>query len=48
VPLKEILALLAKVGYKGPVTAEVFAGRLDTDEAAFLRMTADRLWRIMP
>jgi len=48
VPLKESLALLAASGYKGPVTAEVFAGPADTDEAAFLRTTAERLKKIMP
>jgi len=48
VPLKESLALLARLGYKGPVTAEVFAGPADTDEPAFLRTTADRLKKVMP
>jgi hexulose-6-phosphate isomerase len=48
VPLAESLAMLAKLGYKGPVTAEVFAGAADTDEAAFLRTTAERLKKIMP
>jgi hexulose-6-phosphate isomerase len=48
VPLKESLAMLARSGYSGPVTAEVFAGPADADERAFLRTTAERLRKIMP
>ena len=48
VPLAESLAMLARIGYKGPVTAEVFPGPGDADERAFLAATADRLCRILP
>ena len=48
VPLAESLAMLARLGYKGPVTAEVFAGPADTDERAFLKTTLQRLRKVMP
>lgn len=48
VPLADSLKLLAKGGYKGPVTAEVFPGPDDDDEMAFLRTTARRLRKILP
>jgi hexulose-6-phosphate isomerase len=48
VPLAESLALLADVGYTGPVTAEVFPGPKDTDERVFLRTTFERLRKVMP
>ncbi|MFB3890903.1 MAG: sugar phosphate isomerase/epimerase family protein [Phycisphaerae bacterium] len=47
VPLAESLALLARQGYKGPVTAEVFPGP-DDDEMTFLRTVAERIRKIMP
>jgi len=48
VPLRESLGMLAALGYKGPVTAEVFPGPGDTDERKFLRTTAQRLREILP
>jgi hexulose-6-phosphate isomerase len=48
VPLAESLALLKRIGYRGPVTAEVFPGPTDTDEPAFLRTVAARLKHVMP
>jgi hexulose-6-phosphate isomerase len=48
VPLRESLGMLAALGYKGPVTAEVFPGPGDADEEKFLRTTARRLRKILP
>jgi len=48
VPLAESLRLLAKIGYRGPVTAEVFPGPADTVESTFLHRTAERLKGVMP
>ena len=48
VPLAESLKMLAAIGYKGPVTAEVFPGPDDTDEMAFLRKLARRVKQALP
>ena len=48
VPLAESLKILARLGYNGPVTAEVGIGPDDKNEAAFLRKTAKRLKKILP
>jgi len=48
VPLAQSLKLLERLGYKGPVTAEVSPGPDETDEMAFLRKTARRLRRLLP
>jgi hexulose-6-phosphate isomerase len=48
VPLKESLKLLKKVGYSGPVTAEVSPGRDDVNEMVFLLQTAEVLNQALP
>jgi hexulose-6-phosphate isomerase len=48
VPLKESLALLKKIGYRGPVTSEVFMPSGYYDEGAFLAESAERMTKILP
>lgn len=48
VPLKESLRLLKKHKYNGPVTAEVFPGKDDVDDEAFVRQTAQVLEGLLP
>ncbi len=48
VPLTESLKMLDRLGYNGPVTAEIFPSPDDKNEAAFLRKTANRLKKIIP
>jgi len=48
VPLAESFRLLKKIGYKGPVTAEVFPTPADKDEKKFLRTTLQRLKKVLP
>lgn len=47
VPLRESLKLLKKIGYSGPVTAEVSPGRDDTNEMVFMLHTAEAIKNAM-
>jgi sugar phosphate isomerase/epimerase len=48
VPLAASLKALKKVGYSGPITAEVSPGREDVNEMVFLLQTVEAIKKALP